>query len=560
MLDNEALILKDILLADPNCSKELIEEAVEEQDRTGKPFWEVVLNCGVTTNRRLLELIAESLGTEVISLKDVEVPLEVVKLISPEIANGYGVLPIEKTGSVLKIVMRNPLSYQAVDDLRFVLGFDVQPLIADPEDVEAGLEKYYPKVEENIRDILDDLQLREKDIINAEDESEAANEAPIVKYVELIISQGVKDKASDIHFEPFEKGFRIRYRVDGALYELPAPPKTLALPITSRIKIMSGLNISERRVPQDGRIQLRFNGRQIDLRVSCLPTTYGESVVLRVLDRTVVNLDLESLGIGSDIIAKLREMIHLPNGILLVTGPTGSGKTTTLYSCLKEINTMEDKLLTAEDPVEYEIDGIIQVPINTAVNMTFGKALRAFLRQDPDRIMVGEIRDFETAQIAVEASLTGHFVFSTLHTNDSASTITRLVDMGVEAFLICSSLVGVLSQRLIRRVCWNCKTAYEPTDEELISLGIERSDIGNAKFYYGKGCAICNNTGYKGRKAITELLEITPEIKEMIYNNAPTAAIRERAREVGMRTIREDGMMAILKGETTVDEVLRYTR
>ena len=560
MLDNESLILKDILLADPNCSKDLIEEAVEEQDRTGKPFWEVVLNCGVITNRRLLELIAESLGSEVISLKDVEVPLEVVKLISPEIANGYGVLPIEKTGSVLKIVMRNPLSYQVVDDLRFMLGLDVQSLIADPEDVEAGLEKYYPKVEENISDILDDLQLRENDIINAGDDSEAANEAPIVKYVELIISQGVKDKASDIHFEPFEKGFRIRYRVDGALYELPAPPKTLALPITSRIKIMSGLNISERRVPQDGRIQLRFNGRQVDLRVSCLPTTYGESVVLRVLDRTVVNLDLEALGIGSDIISKLREMIHLPNGILLVTGPTGSGKTTTLYSCLKEINTVEDKLLTAEDPVEYEIDGIVQVPINTAVNMTFGKALRAFLRQDPDRIMVGEIRDFETAQIAVEASLTGHFVFSTLHTNDAASTITRLVDMGVEAFLICSSLVGVLSQRLIRRVCWNCKTAYDPSDEELARLGIERSDIGNAKFYYGKGCAICNNTGYKGRKAITELLEVTPEIKEMIYDNAPTAAIRERAREVGMRTIREDGMMSILKGETTVDEVLRYTR
>ena len=560
MLDNESQILKDILLAAPECSKELIAEAEEEHDRTGKPFREVVVNCGVLSNKRLLELIAENLGTEVVILRAMEIPQEIIALMTSETANGYGVIPVTLEGNAVKVAMRNPLSYQVTDDLRFVLGKDIIPLVADPEEVEMELEKYYPKIEENIHDIISDLRNKETQIINVGDDTEAANEAPIIKYVELIIAQGVKDKASDIHFEPFENDYRIRYRVDGALYEMPAPPKSLSQPITSRIKIMSGLNISERRVPQDGRIQLRVNGRQVDLRVSCLPTTYGESVVLRVLDRTVVNLELESLGIGSDIIEKLREMIHLPNGILLVTGPTGSGKTTTLYSCLKEINTEEDKLLTAEDPVEYEIEGIVQVPINNAVNMTFAKALRAFLRQDPDRIMVGEIRDFETAQIAVEASLTGHFVFSTLHTNDSASTVTRLIDMGIEPFLICSSLVGVLSQRLIRRVCWNCKTPYTPTDEELQSLGIERSDIGDAKFYYGKGCAICNNTGYKSRKAITELLEVTPDIKDLIYQNAPTAAIRERAREMGMRTIREDGLMAILKGETTVDEVLRYTR
>ena len=340
---------------------------------------------------------------------------------------------------------------------------------------------------------------------------------------------------------------------------MPPPPKSLAIPVISRVKIISGLNISERRRPQDGRIQLKFQGRPVDLRVSCLPTSYGESVVLRVLDRTVVNLQLDSLGIGQDVLDKLREMIHLPNGILLVTGPTGSGKTTTLYSALGEVNTVEDKLLTAEDPVEYDIEGIVQVPINDAVGMTFQRALRAFLRQDPDRILVGEIRDFETAQIAIEASLTGHFVFSTLHTNDSASTVTRLVDMGVEPFLICSSLAGILAQRLVRRVCKNCKTYYVPSDSDLERLGIDRSVVGDHKFCYGRGCPNCNHTGYKGRKALTELLVVNNEIREMIANEAPANHLREKARELGMRTLREDGLAAVMNGETTVDEVVRYT-
>ncbi len=563
MLDNESQILRDILLNEGGYAPELIQEAVDEHDRTGKPFDEVVVNYGVVTKSKLLQLIAANLGTEVVRLRDREdIALDIIKKVSPETAHGYGVIPVSEEDGILSVALRNPLNYQVADDLRFMLGCDVRPLVIDDEELDVELEKYYPNVEEDIHDVIEEMRRQEKQLTlsmgdNAED---AANEAPIVKYVEVIITQAVKDKASDIHFEPFERGYRIRYRVDGALYEMPAPPKSLSLPITSRIKIMSGLNISERRVPQDGRIQLKVSGRPVDLRVSCLPTTYGESVVLRVLDRSVVNLELEALGLGQDLIDKLREMIHLPNGILLVTGPTGSGKTTTLYSCLREINTIEDKLLTAEDPVEYEIEGIIQVPVNNAVNMTFHRALRAFLRQDPDRIMVGEIRDFETAQIAIEASLTGHFVFSTLHTNDAASTITRLVDMGIEPFLICSSLVGVLGQRLIRRVCWNCKTAYIPNEEELYRLGIERADIGDVKFFYGKGCSVCSGTGYRGRKAITELLTITPPIIDMIYDNAPTVALREKARELGMRTIREDGLMAILNGETTVDEVLRYTR
>ena len=377
--------------------------------------------------------------------------------------------------------------------------------------------------------------------------------------MDVVIRQAVKDKASDIHFEPFEKNFRIRYRVDGALYEMPQPPKSLAIPVISRVKIVSGLNISERRRPQDGRIQMKVNGKPVDLRVSCLPTSYGESVVLRVLDRSVVNLELDSLGIGKEVLEKLRELIHLPNGILLVTGPTGSGKTTTLYSALREVNVISDKLLTAEDPVEYEIEGLIQVPINDAVGMTFHRALRAFLRQDPDRILVGEIRDFETAQTAIEASLTGHFVFSTLHTNDAASTVTRLVDMGVEPFLICSSLVGVLGQRLIRRVCRNCRSAYVPTDEDLARLGITREMVGDRKFYIGKGCPTCNHTGYKGRKALTELLVVDNEIRELINNGAPSSVLRDKAREMGMRTLREDGILAVLNGESTIDEVVRYT-
>jgi len=325
------------------------------------------------------------------------------------------------------------------------------------------------------------------------------------------------------------------------------------------VKILSGLNIAERRLPQDGRIQLRIAGRPVDLRVSTLPTAYGESVVLRVLDRSVVNLDLDVLGISPDVLAHIRDIIHLPNGIFVVTGPTGSGKTTTLYSALKEINTIEDKLLTAEDPIEYDIEGIIQLPINDSIGMTFARALKAFLRQDPDRIMLGEIRDLETAQMAIQASLTGHFVFSTLHTNDAAGTVTRLIDMGVEPFLITSSLEGILGQRLLRKICENCKTAFEPTDDDLKLLGLEREEVGDRQFYYGKGCSFCNQTGYKGRKAICELLVASKEIKELIIQKAPTIVLREKARELGMSTLREDGVRSILDGDTTIEEVLKYT-
>jgi len=564
MLDPESLALKDILLAAEVCTEEQLMEVEEEHNRTGKNFRDVLIDYEITSEESLLELIAHNLGTEVVDLSKVDLDKETVALIEPGSARSYGVVPVTYDGSSLTVAVKNPLDYKVVDELRFVLGKDVVVVVADEDQIDAAIEKYYPADISSVHDMLMELEVEQKEDIDpfAQNTSElenVANEAPIVRFVDVILYQAIKDKASDIHFEPFEKEFKIRYRIDGALYEMTPPPKSLAVPVISRVKIMSGLNIAERRRPQDGRIQIKIGGKPVDLRVSTLPTAFGESVVLRVLDRSVVNLDLNVLGFGEDVLEKMREIISMPNGIMIVTGPTGSGKTTTLYSCLKEVNSEEDKLLTAEDPVEYDIEGIIQLPINESIGMTFGRALRAFLRQDPDRIMIGEIRDYETAKMAIEASLTGHFVFSTLHTNDAAGAVTRLIDMGVEPFLITSSLVGVLGQRLIRRVCANCKTAFDPTDEDLKALGLEREEVGDHKFYYGKGCSMCNNSGYKGRKSIAELLIMSPQLVDLVLSSSPTIVIRDKARELGMRTMREDGIRSILNGETTMEEILKYT-
>ncbi len=562
MLDIESSAIIDLLLSEYGAAnpglKEQLQEVSEECERSGKPAFEVICNYGIVEKNDLLTMIGNALGSYVWIPDDEDLARAVIDLIDVNTARSYGAIPLKNEAGCIHMAMRNPLDYQTVETLRFITGQDVLPVAVDPEQFDQELERYYPEKTDSVADILTMLGPDEEEDDGRSDE-DRANDAPIVKFVDVVILQAIKDKASDIHFEPFEHNFRIRYRVDGGLVEMPEPPKSLAIPVISRVKIISGLNISERRRPQDGRIQMKVAGKPVDLRVSCLPTSYGESVVLRVLDRTVVNLDLDALGMSTDVLEKLRELIRLPNGVFLVTGPTGSGKTTTLYSALGEINVPTDKLLTAEDPVEYDIDGIIQCPINDAVGMTFQRALRAFLRQDPDRILVGEIRDFETAQIAIEASLTGHFVFSTLHTNDAASSITRLVDMGVEPFLICSSLVGVLAQRLLRRVCKNCQTFYDPSDEELEKLGMTREQLGNRKFSVGKGCQICNHTGYKGRKALTEILVINEELREMINDGAPSIAIRDRAKEHGMRTLREDGIAAILNAETDIEEVLRYT-
>ncbi len=563
MLDVETQTLKNMLLNAGFCSEPQLKDAIEEHERNGKPLREVILDFGLGTEEQLLNCIAEGLATEVVDLAKAQIDPNVLKMVDAETARMLGVIPVSFDGQVLHVASRDPLNYQVSDELRFIVGHDINVVVAPEKQIDEAIDKYYPNDLGSARDMLQNVDFNDNIDPNAAlDEKElenVANDAPIVRFVDAIMYQAIKDKASDIHFEPFEKEFKIRYRVDGALYELAPPPKNLAIPVISRVKIISGLNIAERRRPQDGRIQLKVNGKPIDLRVSTLPTQFGESVVLRVLDRSVVNLDLDALGINETVLTKIREMIKMPNGIFIVTGPTGSGKTTTLYSALREINSVEDKILTAEDPVEYDLEGIVQLPINDAVGMTFGRALRAFLRQDPDIIMLGEIRDIESASMAVQASLTGHLVFSTLHTNDAAGAITRFVDMGVEPFLIASSLIGVLGQRLIRRICPNCKTAFDPTDKDLEKLGMTRAEVGNRKFYYGKGCSLCNNSGYKGRKALTELLSMNGQIAELILQNAPSLVIREKARELGMITMREDGVRAILNGETTLEEVVRYT-
>jgi len=556
-LELETQTLRDILLNAAVCSKEVLDDAIDEHLRTSRPFYDVVLDYGFIKENELNELIAQGLGTEVVELSALTLDPEVLAMVDGETAHMLGVVPVSFDGTTLYVAARNPFNYQIADELRFIVKHDVVVLVAPVNQIDDALEKHYQVSLESAQAMLTTVGFDETE--DVKDLEQVANDAPIVRFVDAIMYQAIKDKASDIHFEPFENEFKIRYRVDGALYELAPPPKNLAIPVISRVKIISELNIAERRKPQDGRIQLKIAGKPIDLRVSTLPTQFGESVVLRVLDRSVVNLDLDVLGIADANLEKIRELISMPNGIFVITGPTGSGKTTTLYSALKEINKVEIKILTAEDPVEYDLEGIVQLPINDAVGMTFARALRAFLRQDPDVIMLGEIRDLESGEMAIQAALTGHLVFSTLHTNDAAGAVTRFVDMGVEPFLIASAVIGVLAQRLIRRVCPKCKTPFVPEDRDLEMLGLKREDIGDNKFYYGKGCPHCNNSGYKGRKALTELLLMSPQISELVLQNAPTVVIREKARELGMSTMREDGIKAILNGETTMEEVLRYT-
>lgn len=562
-LDADVSVIWHLLLDKGRATEEQLEDALEESQMMQRPFINTVYNWDIITQEDLLQLIAEDMGTEVYTFNKVEPDEEIVKMVTPDTARFYGIIPVEYDGTVLSVAVRDPLNHALMDELPFALDRDVRVLIGYPEEIDDMMEKLYPESTESISSIIDEMTLARggMDLDNADAQAleQAANEAPIVRFVNLIMQQAIKDKASDIHFEPFADEFRIRYRIDGALFEMAPPPKHLAVPVISRIKVMSGLNIAERRVPQDGRIELRINKKPIDLRVSTLPTRYGESVVLRVLDRGVVNLDLDCLGMTPKMVQDIRTLISRPNGIFVVTGPTGSGKTTTLYSGLKEINVIEDKLLTAEDPVEYDIEGIMQVPVREQVGMTFAAALRAFLRQDPDRIMIGEIRDVETAGMAIQASLTGHMVLSTLHTNDAAGAVTRLIDMGIEPFLISSTMCGVLAQRLIRRVCKNCAEQYDPTDDELQLLGIDREFLAGRKFWRGRGCELCNNTGYKRRVGIFELLHVTSDIQNLINQRAPTQDIKAKAMEQGMMTMREDGINQILQGVTTASEVLQYT-
>ncbi|HEY5043097.1 MAG TPA: ATPase, T2SS/T4P/T4SS family [Verrucomicrobiae bacterium] len=543
------------------------EEVASEIKRTGTPSIQVLQDFGIMKLHDILYAMASSLGTEVIQLKDREISAEVLKLIPAKIAQMYKCLPVGLNNGTLQVALAEPLDPAKADEIHFAAKCDVQVVVADPAEIQQAVERFYGQEEsESFSEILKELGA-DKNIAREVDEAgenakaaeELANQVPIVKFVNLVLQQAVADRASDIHFEPFETEFRIRYRVDGALYEMAPPPKHLALPVISRIKVMSNLDISERRLPQDGRITLMVSGKQVDLRVSTLPTAFGESVVLRVLDRSSVNLEVESLGFPKYVYDFVTEVIQRPNGIFVVTGPTGCGKTTTLYSCLRRVNAIDSKLLTAEDPVEFDIEGIMQVAVNDAVGMTFAKALRSFLRQDPDIIMVGEMRDLETAQISIQASLTGHLVLSTLHTNDSPGAVTRLVDMGVEPFLISSTLMAVLGQRLVRTSCQNCRTPFEPTEQQLSLLNLSPHDLGDKVFHYGRGCQTCNDTGYKGRRGIFELLVISDPIRTLINERAPTVVMRQKAVELGMVTLREDGLRSIFDGDTTIEEVVKYT-
>ncbi|HEY5297560.1 MAG TPA: GspE/PulE family protein [Verrucomicrobiae bacterium] len=543
------------------------EDVLGEIKRTNTPAIQVLQDFGLMRLDDILHVEANAIGTEVVSLRDREIPPEVLNLIPARVAQMYRCVPVAVNNGIVQVALADPLEPARADEIQFAAKCEIQIVVADPAEIDKTIDRLYGQTETgSFSDILKELgadsDLARDAAAAGENEkqiTDLANEAPIIKFVNLVLQQAVQDRASDIHFEPFETEFKIRYRVDGALYEMAPPPKHLALPVISRLKVMSGLNISERRLPQDGRINYRIGAKQVDLRMSTLPTQFGESVVLRVLDRSSVNLDLESLGFPKYVYDFISEVIQRPNGIFVVTGPTGCGKTTTLYSCLRRVNTIDSKLLTAEDPVEFDIEGIMQVAINEGLGMTFGKALRSFLRQDPDIIMVGEMRDLETAQISVQASLTGHLVLSTLHTNDSPGAVTRLVDMGVEPFLISSTLMAVLGQRLVRTICKNCRTPFEPTEEQLSMLNLSPHDLGDKVFHYGRGCQTCNDTGYKGRKGIYELLIISEPIRALINERAPTVVVRQKAVELGMVTLREDGLRAIFEGETTIEEIVKYT-
>ncbi|MFI3290458.1 MAG: ATPase, T2SS/T4P/T4SS family [Opitutales bacterium] len=560
MFEDNNSTINEIISEKNFLTQEQLDELNETHLTTGKSLADAMVDSALISKDEILMSIAEYLAYEyMLELPD-EIDESVHKQLRAAVARDYGVVPIKASDTAISILAKNPFNNAIIDDLTFSLNKDVQIVVCDPDEVDRLIKSCYGDDDANgIDDLLNEISGVAYGDDDEADISSMANDTPIIRFVNLVLQQAVRDNASDIHFEPFENQFRIRYRIDGALYEMAPPPKSLALPVISRIKVLANLNIAEQRIPQDGRIKITISGRPVDLRVSTLPTQFGESVVLRILDKSVVNLDLEKLSMADEIKENIRSLVRLPNGIFIVTGPTGSGKTTTLYSALREVNTVDIKILTSEDPVEYEIDGIMQVQINHQVGLDFSRCLRAFLRQDPDKIMVGEIRDLETASIAVQASLTGHVVLATLHTNDSPGAVTRLIDMGLEPFLIAASIEGVLGQRLVRKVCPHCKTAYEPTQEIIDMLGVDPIEIADKQFFFGKGCKECSNGGYKGRQGLFELLLVNDALRQLITNRAPTLVLKQKAIELGMRTLRDDGLRAIFDGATTVEEVLKYT-
>ena len=561
------------LIGDQNLLDEFqLEEVAGEVESSGVSAFQAMVDSGYLDEDTIIQILCDHLGCESMDLNDALITPELIEQLPAELAKQHQCVPVSFFEPTLQLAFVDPLNPAALDEIGFTTGFDVQVVVANPAQVTEALKEHYGQDEvdaaasgEALTDILKefgDKALDEEEVNKVDIESfdVSGDEKDIAAFVDAVLVTAINDRASDIHFEPFENEFKIRARVDGALYELTSPPQSLAPNIVGRIKVMAALKPDERRRPQDGRIPRTMpDGRKIDLRVSCLPTQFGESVVLRVLDRTAITLDLDVLGFPDQMLSKMKDIIKTPNGIFIVTGPTGSGKTTTLYSALAEVNGIGEKILSVEDPVEFDIEGIMQVPVNSQVGMTFQSGLKAFLRQDPDIIMVGEMRDLETAQISIQAALTGHLVLSTLHTNDASGAVTRLLDMGVEPFLISSSLLCVLAQRLIRTICKKCKSPFEPTDNQLQMLNLDPADLGGKEFFYGAGCSSCHDTGYHGRRGIFELLTITDPVRELIDQSAATMVIRQKAVEGGMKTIREDGLRGIYDGDTTVEEVLRYT-
>jgi type IV pilus assembly protein PilB len=530
---------------------------------------QIFLELGLVDEKQLRMALAAQRGMEYVNLNGLELPAGIIDKVPAQMAKTYHIVPVEyrEDRNELTVALDNPENFRATDDLSTLMGFRVTAKLTDPQALESALTKYYGTQEENINELISEIQgdsfLAEfagrNQSIDLDELKELSESNPIKKLLNLVLLQAIRDKASDIHFEPFENEYKMRYRIDGVLYEMIPPPKHIAAALSSRIKVMANLDIAERRLPQDGRISLTVQGNPVDLRVSVLPTMFGESVVLRVLDRSQISLDLGKLGLREEDRKMVQQLIRRPNGIVIVTGPTGCGKTTTLYAALRELNSVETKLITTEDPVEYDIDGLIQVQMKPDIGLTFARCLRSILRQDPDIVLVGEIRDLETAEIAAQASLTGHLVFTTLHTNDAPSSIARLLDLGVEPFLVTATLEGIVAQRLVRRICENCKTPFKPTEVQLMELGLTTDDIKGKKFYYGRGCDRCNNTGYRGRIAIFEIMTFNDELRDLVMNQASTNVLRAAAQKNGMRLLRECGLAAIYDGTTTIDEVVKET-
>ena len=550
MTSNDEYVLQ-ILVERGFLTQEQVEAAAKSMKAENETTLDVLVSGGTIGEDEVLGTVADQFGLKYCHVNADAISQDVTKEISSDIAKKYGVVPVVADEESITVALSDPMDYDAVDSLRYVLhGRDVQAVIAPRAEVQAAMAKLYANDESA------DVQTRGEDDGSAGDET--GDDSAVIKLANLIITTAIKMKASDIHIEPMEKEFRVRYRIDGALRKMDSPPKRLQGAIISRIKIMSKMKISEKRIPQDGRIQITVGGKDLDLRVSSVPTNHGESIVMRILDKSNLSLGLPQLGFLTDDQATFERLIKLPDGVVLVTGPTGSGKTTTLYACLGQINTPDKKLITVEDPVEYQMSGINQVQVNKDVGLDFSAALRSILRQAPNIVMIGEIRDDETADIAMEAALTGHLVFSTLHTNDAPSAVTRLLDIGVKPFLVASALRAAMAQRLVRAICEKCKEAYTPTERELKMLGTMSKTVPD-HMYHGAGCDKCGRSGYKGRKGIFEIFKVDDTIQRLIFDHAPATLLRQRAREMGMRTLREDGMLKVASGMTSLQEVLRVT-